>query len=290
MKKNLKSLFTEDVQKIISDETLTAIENAIESKTELAVESALLEQDEQYAAKLKNLIKVINDDHVSKAKKLLESYDKDKASKLAKLVKKYEREQNTDLKLFKKQLIESVGNFIDEFIDTTIPKEDFSQAVKNKTAYNVLENLRSVLAVDSAVMQESIAGPIIQGKQEMEALRKENDTLKNNVKILKEQNENTARKLILENKTAKFPTDKRNFIKKALGDKSVKFIEENFDYTLRLFEKQEKKQLEVLKEDAIKGRKEKPDFIKSEKVITEKVNKEEDAYDPYVHAMDQMKF
>ena len=79
-------------------------------------------------------------------------------------------------------------------------------------------------------------------------------------------------------------------IKKALGDKSVKFIKENFDYTLRLFEKQEKKQLEVLREDALKDRKEKPDFVKTQKVITEKVNKEEDAYDPYVDALDQMRF
>jgi hypothetical protein len=290
MKKNLKSLFSEDVQKIISDETLTAIETAIETKTDLAVDSALLEQDEQYSVKLKSLVALINEDHTKKVKKLLESYDKDKAAKLAKIIKKYEREQTTDMKLFKKQLLESVGAFMDEFLDTTIPKEDFAQAVKNKTAYAVLENMRKALAIDSAVMQESVSGAIVQGKQEMDTLRKENQDLKNTMKVLKEQNENVQRSLVLESKTSKYPEAKRNFIKKALSDKSVKFIEENFDYTLRLFEKQENKQLKSLQEDAVKTRKEKPDFVKQEKVITEKVNKEKDAYDPYVEIMNQMKF
>lgn len=92
--------------------------------------------------------------------------------------------------------------------------------------------------------------------------------------------------MLLENKTAKLPESKKNFIRKALQDKSLKFIEENFDYTLRLFEKQETQKLAVLKEDALNKRTVKPDVVKIEKVIEEKVNNNNDTHsDMYVDVL-----
>jgi hypothetical protein len=290
MKKKLKDLFTEDVQKILTQETLDALEEAVVTKTELAVEAALLEQDELYAEKLQQLVKSIDQDHTNKMRRIVESIDKDQSAKLIKVVKKYEREQSKDLHKFKKSIVESVGAFLDEFINESLPTEDFSQAVKNKTAYNVLENLRQVLAIDSAVMKESVASAIYEGKTELEKLRKENAQIKKNFKIIKEAKEQAEKKLFIESKVAKLPEAKRKFVTKALSDKPLDFIKENFDYTVRLFDKQEKRTLETIKEEAIKDRKIKPDYVKPEKTLTEKVNKEEDQYDPYVAVMEQMRF
>ncbi len=290
MKKKLKDLFTEDVQKILTQDTLDALEEAVVTKTELAVEAALLEQDEQYADKLQQLVKSIDRDHTNKMRRIVESIDKDQSAKLVKVVKKYEREQSKDLHKFKKSIVESVGAFLDEFINETIPAEDLAQAVKNKTAYNVLENLRQVLAIDSAVMKESVASAIHEGKTELEQLRKENAQIKKNFKLIKEAKEKAEKQLFIESKVAKLPEAKRKFVTKALSDKSLDFIKENFDYTVRLFDKQEKRTLETIKEEAIKDRKIKPDYVKPEKTLTEKVNKEEDQYDPYVEAMEQMRF
>jgi hypothetical protein len=290
MKKNSKNLFSEDVQKSLglSDESVKAIQNALESKIELAVESALAEQDEVYAEKLKNLMSSVDKDRTVKLKKLMEAFDRDATAKLVKVVKKYEREQQQDLLAFKKQIVESVGEFIDEFIDESLPKEEFAQAVKNKTAYNVLENMRKVLSIDTAVMNESIAKPIMEGKQEIDKLRKENEDLKNKVTFLTEEKNKSQVKLFLEAKTSKFPESKRKFIQKALSDKSLKFIQENFDYTVRLFENQEKKQLENIKKEALENRKHKPDFVKEEKIITEKVNNNIEGEDPYLQVLETM--
>ena len=290
MKKNSKNLFSEDVQKSLglSDESVKAIQNALESKIELAVESALAEQDEVYAEKLKNLMSSVDKDRTVKLKKLMEAFDRDATAKLVKVVKKYEREQQQDLLAFKKQIVESVGEFIDEFIDESLPKEEFAQAVKNKTAYNVLENMRKVLSIDTAVMNESIAKPIMEGKQEIDKLRKENEDLKNKVTFLTEEKNKSQVKLFLEGKTSKFPESKRKFIQKALSDKSLKFIQENFDYTVRLFENQEKKQLENIKKEALENRKHKPDFVKEEKIITEKVNNNIEGEDPYLQVLETM--
>jgi hypothetical protein len=292
MKKNKQNLFSEDVQASLglSDESVNAIQEALESKVDLAVEAALLEQDEVYAVKLKSLMESVDKDRTIKMKKLMEAFDRDKTAKLVKIVKKYEREQQVDLLKFKKQLTESVSVFLDEFLNESFPKEDMETAVKNKTAYNVLENLRRVLAIDSAVMKESVSDAIMQGKVELDGLRNENTQLKNNIKVITEEKNKTQTKLFLEAKTSKYATTKKNFIQKALGDKSLKFIQENFDYTVRLFEKQEKKQLEVIKEEAIQNRKYKPDFVKNEKIIEERVSNDVEENDPYLSVLQTMEF
>lgn len=292
MKKNKQNLFSEEVQKSLglSNESVQAIQESLASKIDLAVEAALLEQDEVYAKKLKNLMESVDKDRTFKMKKLMEAFDRDKTAKLVKVVKKYEREQHQDLLKFKKQLTESVSLFLDEFLDESIPKEDIKQAVKNKTAYTVLENMRKMFSIDLAVMKESVAAPIMEGKQEMDKLRKENEDLKKNVQVLTENKRQVETRLFLEEKTSKFSPDKKKFIQKALGDKSLKFIKENFDYTTRLFDKQEKKQLQVLKEEALQERKHKPDFVKEQKIVTEKVNNDNEENDPYLSVLQSMSF
>lgn len=292
MKKNKQNLFSEDIQKSLglSDESVKAIQESLEAKIDLAVEAALEEQDEVYAEKLKNVFTSLDRDRTLKMKKIMEAFDKDKTAKLVKVIKKYEREQNGDLLKFKKQLTESVSEFLDEFIEESIPTADIKQAVKNKTAMNVLENLKKVFAIDLAVMKESVAAPIMEGKQELDKLRKENQDLKKSLKVITEEKNNSQVKLFLEGKTSKYPEVKKNFIKKALGDKSLSFIKENFDYTVRLFEKQERKQMEVIKEDALQNRKHKPDFVKEQKIVTEKVNNKEEENDPYVSVLESMTF
>jgi hypothetical protein len=274
MKKKSINLFSEDIQKSLglSDESVKAIQESLESKIDLAVEAALLEQDDVYASKLKTLMTSVDKDRTIKMKKIVEAFDRDRTSKLVKVIKSYERGQKGDLLKFKKQLTESISGFLDEFIEESIPKSDIAQAVKNKTSYFVLENLRKVLAIDSAVMKESVSGAIVQGKTEIDKLFKENEKFKKSISVLTESNNNLEVKLFLEGKTSKYPETKKNFVKKALGDKSLQFIQENFDYAVRLFEKQEKKQLVVIKEEAVQNRKHKPDFVNEQKIITEKIN------------------
>ena len=123
MKKNKQNLFSEDVQKSLglSDESVSAIQKALEAKVDLAVEAALVEQDEVYATKLETVMESLDQDRSIKMKKLMEAFDKDKTTKLVKVVKKYEREQQVDLIRFKKQLTESVSAYLEEFLNESIP-------------------------------------------------------------------------------------------------------------------------------------------------------------------------
>jgi hypothetical protein len=279
---SLKNLFSEDVQKILTPESLTAIQEAFDTKVELAVEAALLEQDDQYAEKLKTLITTIDQDRTKKMKKLVDAVDKNNASKLVKIVKLYERKIDKDLdkngKNFKKHIVEVIGQFIDTYIAEAVSAQDIAQAVKNKSAYNILENMRAVLGVDVALMNKSIKGAVLDGKEKIDTLQKENTELKSKLGKIEESYQKIEVKSLLEEKTAKLPESKKNFIRKALQDKSVKFINENFDYTLRLFDKQEKEKLVTLKEEAINNRAVKPDVVPQQKVVEESLNNNDDEH------------
>lgn len=283
---SLKNLFSKEVQNILTQESVDAIENAFNKKVELAVESALQLQDDEYSDKLKKLIDVLDKDRTKKMKRVVEAVDKNNAAKLVKLVNLYERSSRKEAAKFKKQIVETVGLFIDEYISKAVNGQDIEQAVRNKTAYNILENIRNVLGVDLALMNSSIKGAVLDGKGKIDTLEEENTQLKNKLNKLTEAYQRIEVKSLLEEKTAKLPEAKKNFIRKALNDKSVKFINENFDYTLRLFEKQEKQKLATLKEEAINNRSVKPDVVPTQKIIEESLNNNDDSHgDMYINEL-----
>ena len=263
-----KNMFTEEVQEILTEDSLSVIEEAVKTK----IDEALEKQDEVYAEKLETLIDTLDKDRAKKMKRVVEAVDKSNAAKLIKLNNMFKRDSLKDSIAFKKTIVESVSNFLDEYIEESIPKKDIAQAVKNRNAYTVLEGLRGVLAVDTVMMKESVRDAMEDGHTQIENLKAENMELKKQFKALYEANEKTKVDMLIESKTSKFPEAKKNFIKKTLADKPLKFIEENFDYTLRLFDKQETQKLKVLKEEAVSQREVKPDFVPIQKVVTEKLN------------------
>ena len=252
-------MLTDDVKQILSEESISAIQDAFQSKTDLLIEAALVEQDSLYAEKLEQLMTAIDVDHTKKLRKVVEAVDRSNAKKLLKVVNRYEAEINSKAKEFKTAIIESVSSYLEEYIDEAIPAEAILEATKNRTATTVLQNLRKVLAVDSALMSESVKGAVVDGKNQITELSDKVAKLTAENTIIKENYNKVKANLILENKTSHLTAKKKDYLKKVLGDKSPKFIEENFDYTLRLFERKDQDRINMIKEEAFDNRKVKAD-------------------------------
>ena len=252
-------MLTDDVKQILSEESINAIQTAFQSKTDLLIEAALVEQDTLYAEKLEQLMTAIDVDHTKKLRKVVEAVDRSNAKKLLKVVNRYEAEINSKAKEFKTAIIESVSSYLEEYIDEAIPTEAILEATKNRTATTVLHNLRKVLAVDSALMSESVKGAVVDGKNQITELSDKVAKLTAENNIIKENYNKVKANLILENKTSHLSAKKKDYLKRVLGDKSPKFIEENFDYTLRLFERKDQERLNMIKEEAFDNRKVKAD-------------------------------
>ena len=276
----VKNILPDQVKDLLTEDSLNTIETALQEKTSLLIETALINQDELYSQKLQQLMKAIDKDHTSKLKRVVEAVDISNARKLSTVVKRYEREINKNAKSFKNTLVESISDYLEEYIDEAIPKDAIVEATKNKTALSVLTNLRKVLAVDAALMKESVKEAVQDGKTQLDTLSEQVTKLERENKILKESYLKTKADLILEEKTSDLPDKQKEYIKKVLGDKTPKFIEENFDYTLRLFDKKEKEKISQLKDEAFSRRVVKTDAprINLQESTTKPIN-------PYVDAL-----
>lgn len=280
-----KDLLPTELQDVLTEKSVEAIETALKEKVELSVEAALTSQDELYASKLEQLVERIDNNHAAKIKNIIEAVDSNNAAKLVKVVKKYEAELNEGAADFKETIVESISNYLEEFIEEAVPTADIQEATRNNTAARVLNNLRQTLAVDSALMAESVKSAIIDGKGEIDQLKADLATLKEiNANLQDNYNEAKAA-VFLESRTSRFSNKKATYLKKVLSDKSPKFIEENFEYTSRLFDRKEKEQLEVIREEAISNRTVKAD---APKLVVEKVEPSTPV-NPYIQGLDKMK-
>jgi len=283
----VKTLLTDDAKQVLSEESLNIIEASFQKKLQLTVESALAAQDDLYAEKLEKLMKAIDKDHTGKLKRVVEAIDRSNASKLVKVVKRYDNVITKEAKQFKNTLVESISNYLEEFLDEAIPSQAISEATKNRTAIEVLGNLRRVLAIDSALMAESVKPALADGKKQIDELAAQVDKLSKENSLLRENFLKTKSALILESKTSGLSEKKREYLKRVLSDKSPKFVEENFDYTLRLFDKKEKERIDILKEEAFDNRKVKADVP----VIREstQVKKQTKVENPYISELQKYK-
>lgn len=241
--------------KDLTPESMTEIQNAINSKVQdkvnIHVEKALAEQDELYSKKLSQLLEAIDADHSAKLEKVVEAVDADRAEKLKIVIKKYEKILTEDANNFKSQLVESISDYLDTYLAEAIPADEIKEAVRNKKAITVLENLRSHLAVDAALQKESIKEAILDGKNQIhEASSKLESIVAENASLQNELNGIKAN-LIIEQRTANLDEQQKKYLRKVFTNKSPEFIKENFDYTLKLFEKKSNNRLEYLKEEAL---------------------------------------
>ena len=254
-----KQRLPKEAAEVLTEESVNAIEQAIKDKVELQVEAALTEQDDLYADKLQELVTAIDKDHTSKLNRVVEAVDYNNATKLAKVVRRYENELNYKANGFKDTLVESISDYLEEYVDETIPAKAILEATQNRTAKEVLANLRKVLAVDSTLMSESVKEAVVDGKSQIDHLDQKVALLEKENKLLKEAYTTTKADLLLESKTAHLSGKKKEYMLRILGDKSPKFIEENYEYTERLFDKKERERLSVIKEEAFTKRKVKAD-------------------------------
>ena len=280
----VSTLLTDEAKEVLTEGSLQAIEQALTEKINLTVESALTEQDDLYASKLQQLITAIDKDHTAKLKRVVESIDRNNYSKLAKVVKMYEKALSKEAKGFKDTLVESISNYLEEFLNEAVPVQAISEATKNKTAMTVLGNLRKVLAIDSALMKESVQGAVIDGKNQIDDLTKKMNELAKENALLRESYSKTKSALILESKTASLSDKKKEYIRRVLGDKSPKFIEENFDYTLRLFDKKEQERISIIKEQAFNKRE-----VRADAPIGKPVSQTPQVTNPYVAELNKIR-
>jgi hypothetical protein len=275
MATEITKLLKEATQGILTDETLGQIQEAFDSavneRVKIHVEKALTEQDAEYTEKAQQLLEAIDTDHSKKLQKVVEALDANNTAKLQTVVHKYQSIISEQATQFKSQLIGKISDYIDVFIESKIPKKAIAEAVQNKKARIILNNLRESLAIDSALMNESLKEALLDGKTQIVETRKIAEAAKIEASNLRDTLDKAKAALILEQKTSKLSQKKKEYAQRVFEGKSPKFIMENIDYTLSLFDKKEEERLQTLKEEAFTHRQIKQDRVVLEEDTTEEV-------------------
>jgi len=281
LKKVASDVLSEEVLKEIEQAFNESVQSKADELSQLRVEKALVEQDEEHSIKLEKLLEAIDADHTKKLQRVVEAIDKNHSDKLVALVERFRNEIDSDAKTFKESLIDNISNYLDLYVEKSIPAADIQEAVKNKHAVGILENLRKALSIDNALSNEQVREAVIDGKRQidesntrLQEIEKENQLLKENVKQKEAQ-------LALDTLTEGLPASKKRHMEKVLAGKDAQFINENFKYTLDMFEKAEVDKLDQLKEQATESKKiaDRP-VSKSESVVKESVQQQIEQSEP----------
>jgi hypothetical protein len=257
-----EDILTEDSKKLLAEAFEAAVETAVTERLDLEVTDALQKLDEEHSVKLEQLLGAIDADHSEKLVAVLEKLDTDHTEKLQFLVKKHDAALNEDAKMFKESLITQLSNYIELYVEKTIPKEELREAVENKRAQKMLDQMKQIMALDDSFINNTIKEAVADGRKTIDTLRQElNESVKQNIQIAQTLKSKST-ELMLEKNTASLAKEKKQYVMRMLKDKAPEYITENFDYVVKMFDKQDDEQKELVTEQA----------TKTSKVMTAKVD------------------
>jgi len=267
MSQDINTLLKEATKDLLSKETLKAISEAIEAKasekTQLAVEAALVKQDEDYSNKLEQVLEAIDADHTEKLDKIvsrideahaakfkhaLQSIDEAHSAKLVKLVKLYENALNNEANKFKDTLVEQLSNYIDLYIDKAIPAQQIAEATENARSRKIVSEVKRLVGLSDEFVNENIKEALLDGKNQIDEANEQIKKLQGQLQLVTEKAENAEKQLFLEKKLENFPKVKKDYMLRVLSEKKIEAVKENFNYVAEMYDKKEEDDVQVLKE------------------------------------------
>jgi len=279
-----KDVLTEDSLKQIETAFNEAVETKVDDRAKIAIEAALTSQDEEHSKKLEELLESIDKDHTKKLNKVVDAVDQDRARKLQNVVRRYRQSINEEATALKQTVVESVSDYLDSYMEEAIPTKTIEEATTNKRAYDLLKDIRKMLSVDMVLANESIREAVKDGKDTIDASKNELEELTKSHNTISEELEFVKKDLFLEKKLHGVDEKKANFVRKTFEDKDLTFIEENFEYTVNIFDKKAQESLDILKEEAMTENK-----TKEAKVVEEKVEQPKTAVSHYAQELANMR-
>jgi len=263
---DLTTVLKEATKDLLSEETLKAVAEAVEQKAaekaQLAVEAALVKQDDEYASKLQQVLEAIDADHSAKLDKIvtrideshsaklnhiLDVIDADHTGKLCEIVKIYERALGVEAQNFKGTLIDQISNYMDLYLENAIPVQQIAEATENTRSKKIVNEIKRLVALSDDTINENIKEALLDGKHQIDEAKSQADTMAQQLKLVTEKAEKLESRLFLEKKLESFPAPKKEYMMRVLSEKNLSAIKENFEYVASMYDKKEEDEVDDLK-------------------------------------------
>jgi len=267
------NVLNEETATEIAEAFETAVNEKVNAKLELQIESALSKQDEEHALKLENLLKAIDEDHSEKLNKVVDAINENHTTKLQNLSTFYKKALNEKAESFVSTVVDRLSNYLENYLEKAIPTAQLEEAVANTSARKQLDQIKGIISFDPSTLNEEVKQLISQGKEKINTLHNQlSESYKENIELRNAIDDLNA-KLMLESKTKGMSSSKKEYITNLLSDKSPEYIEENFKYVVEMFEREETEASSKLVEEASKNAVSKNAKVPAKEIISESNNK-----------------
>jgi hypothetical protein len=283
-----ESVINEETAKAITEAFDSAVEEKVNARVSLEVESVLAKQDDDHAVKLKKLLEAIDTDHSDKLQKVVNALTENHTSKLKNVVSFYRKAINEKANKFSTKMVSEISNYLDLYLDKKVPNLQLEEAVQNTYARKQLDKIRELVGIDSDYINESVKSVVSKGKSKIDELNEKlNEAYKEN-HMLSEKLKVNMNAVLLEKKTKGMPSAKKEFIFNLLNDKSSSYIQENFSYVVEMFERgEEEKSSDLVQEAKNKALSRDAKIPATTSVITESVSNTEE-YNPVSNYLNEL--
>lgn len=284
-----EDVLSADTKKVLVEAFEDSVTQQTNQRLEAEISAALHKLDEEHYNQLQELLDAIDEDHTQKLIETVEAIDEDHTAKFKQMINRYQRIIKEDAQKFKDQLVNQLSNYIDLYLDETIPANDLQEAVNNKQAQKTLHEIKQLISIDEDFINETIREAVSDGKSQIEHLKTElNEAVKSNIRVNQELKKAQS-ELILEKATSSFNPDKKNFVIKNLKGKDLNYITENIEYVSKMFDRDDNKQRTILAEDAKKHSKSRgsdtPKSVDKKNIIMENTDQREGAVREYLSSL-----
>ena len=195
---------------------------------------------------LQSLMEKMDADYTTKLQKLVERIDESYAAKLVNVKKHYDvkigqlnEQLNEAAQKYVGDLSGKIDTFLESQLDKILPVDRINEAVENVKAVRILEQIRNLVGINEASVTSEVKAAMIDGKKQIDESRTELEKIITENAQLKTRLQQKEVDLLLEQKTVKLPSKKRDHIKRVLAGKDLKFINENFEYVSQMFDREE---------------------------------------------------
>jgi len=287
--KQLEEEYSAKLEKLIEDTDISATAKLQEIKE--LYEAKLTRQDIDATNKVKQLLEDINTNHENKLEALREELDIYATEKLEQVVEHYENLLNsssvTRSEITKDKLASYVSDFLDTFLEETIPTSKLIKEAKLDKLEQTFDNMKKLLMIDDDYIQEEVKEAVLDAQLIIESKEKEvNDLIAEQIKITKKLNKIEAQQL-LEQKTNRLDPKLKSYMLTRFNESSKETIEETFDEAIKAFKSSEKQRLAEARKEAEEKSVVKPKVIVEEVKLDKEIKKQDSIMESYIGFLDK---
>jgi len=239
IKEATKDLLNEATFKTIEEGIKAEIDIVLKEKSEIAVKLALEQQDTEHAVALKNLVEKLDIDRAGKFQLALETMETDHIDKLLALKESYNKIITKQSVQLRDELRGQISKYLDIQLEKYVPTQQIQEAAKEKFARSILGEARKLFSINDIRNNEVVMEAVKDGVSRIKQLEEQLKTVTSKAKVLQEKAEQSNALSVLSEKVDGLSEVKTAYLKNFFKGKNATYINENFDYVLSLYDKEE---------------------------------------------------